>query len=506
QEDSAQTDPPPVARAIYQVSQYNIYDKYEIDYDVVLQEMERERKEKLLLLKGRQIERKKISTMETEDPVGYRMIKAVKMLERMVYQNVYDDFVMDLLYYDDPADNYKKAEGSAMPLWYFGHVESEGRRITDLFWSSRYPDLFAVTFGASDSSEPVGDGCIVLYTLKNPSFPEYLAHYPCGIMCGDFHPVKARHVACGLHDGSVIVYNVKNVFDRTPSHTSNVHTKHQGTVWQVKWGNHPNERNISFYSTSIDGDVFKWTLVQNELIKSDVITVYYTMDKMHDIDGVHFDKVIVNIARGTCLTFHPNEHEIFLVGTAEGLIYKCSVVYSATYLFVYKAHVMPIRKVNINSYNPSIFISCSHDETVKVWEDCRSLPLHNFHLESPVEDVQWAGYSSTVFAAVTRDGNVQIYDLSINRHDAVCIQIVADTDYCQPTRLQFHNRYPFLLVGDSVGNTQSLKVSPNLRIKPKPPKKAGYIDPHTLETRKLQKVLSYVLELPVIDPVDHGDI
>lgn len=44
--------------------------------------------------------------------------------------------------------------------------------------------------------------------------------------------------------------------------------------------------------------------------------------------------------------------------------------------------------------------------------------------------------------------------------------------------------------------TTSLKLSPNLRIKVKPPKKQQNIDQAVLELQKLEKLLSLVRELP----------
>ena len=35
----------------------------------------------------------------------------------------------------------------------------------------------------------------------------------------------------------------------------------------------------------------------------------------------------------------------------------------------------------------------------------------------------WAPYSSTVFAAVTFEGKVYIYDLSVNKYNPICVQV-----------------------------------------------------------------------------------
>jgi dynein intermediate chain 1, axonemal len=44
--------------------------------------------------------------------------------------------------------------------------------------------------------------------------------------------------------------------------------------------------------------------------------------------------------------------------------------------------------------------------------------------------------------------------------------------------------------------TITLKLSPNLRLKVKPPKKQQHLDHVTLETQKLDRVLSLVREVP----------
>ena len=41
-----------------------------------------------------------------------------------------------------------------------------------------------------------------------------------------------------------------------------------------------------------------------------------------------------------------------------------------------------------------------------------------------VGDVAWAPYASTVFAAITTDGIVHVYDLNVNRNDRICYQKV----------------------------------------------------------------------------------
>jgi hypothetical protein len=53
----------------------------------------------------------------------------------------------------------------------------------------------------------------------------------------------------------------------------------------------------------------------------------------------------------------------------------------------------------------------------------------SFDLGAAVGDIAWAPYSSTVFAAVTDDGKVHVFDLAQNRQLPLCSQKVGE---CAP--------------------------------------------------------------------------
>jgi dynein intermediate chain 1 len=63
---------------------------------------------------------------------------------------------------------------------------------------------------------------------------------------------------------------------------------------------------------------------------------------------------------------------LFLVGTEEGMIYVCSKAYSSTFLDKFPAHHMAVYRVAWNYYHPQIYITCSADWTVKIWDRTNS--------------------------------------------------------------------------------------------------------------------------------------
>ena len=113
-------------------------------------------------------------------------------------------------------------------------------------------------------------------------------------------------------------------------------------------------------------------------------------------------------------------------------------------------------------------------------------------------DVAWAPYSSTVFAAVTIDGKVHIYDLYINKYNPICVQAVVPKKKAKLNHISFNQSHPIIIVGDSKGVIHCLKLSPNLRRQSKEVKtallnkdlkKAG-----EMEIKKLEQLLGQVRE------------
>lgn len=75
---------------------------------------------------------------------------------------------------------------------------------------------------------------LLFFTLKNPSFPEFIYETDSGVMCLDVHPEHPYLVGVGFYDGSVGVYNVEKRDD--PIHRCTAKNgKHTDPVWQVKF-------------------------------------------------------------------------------------------------------------------------------------------------------------------------------------------------------------------------------------------------------------------------------
>jgi dynein intermediate chain 1 len=318
--------------------------------------------------------------------------------------------------------------------------------------------LFAVGYGSYDFMRQTS-GLISCWSLKNPSYPEYTFTTESGVMSLDFHPQHGSLLAVGLYDGTVMIFDICNKVNK-PIFQSNVKNgKHTDPVWQVKWQEEDMHKNLNFFSISSDGRVTLWTMTKNELQFTDIMELKLVgLQREGETDE---ETSLSGLAGGSCFSFHHSNEHLFVVGTEEGKIHKCSKAYNSQYLETYEGHTMAIYAVGWNYFHPRVFISCSADWTVKVWDHGSKQPLMSFDLGNSVGDVAWSPYSSTVFAAATADGKVHVYDLNENKHEPMCDQKVVKK--AKLTHLSFNPHEPLILVGDDRGCVNSMKLSPNLR-------------------------------------------
>ena len=87
-------------------------------------------------------------------------------------------------------------------------------------------------FFPDDFTKPL-PGALCLFTLKNPSFPEYIRLTDFGLLTVSIHPKEAYLMAVGGIDGTLSIYN-KNLLTKAPQYQSDSVNKHLGAIWQVR--------------------------------------------------------------------------------------------------------------------------------------------------------------------------------------------------------------------------------------------------------------------------------
>lgn len=340
---------------------------------------------------------------------------------------------------EDEAEEKEEKTDPTLPRLFQYRAENivRGRPVTAMSWNAANTDLLAVGYGRIDFSldggqkqtrgapldEELNAGLVLFWSLRNPEHPEKFMRTPHPVTSLDFSKRSPALLAVGLYNGDVSVYDVQREADwGKPVQTSiGVEGGHVDPVWQVRWIVKGQDRVESLVTISTDGRVLEWSLK-----KGMVMSTLMALKR-----GGAGEGWISRQASGLALDFVPGDSATYVVGTEEGQVHRCSVSYSEQYLDTYEPHNGPVYRLKFSPRWSDVFLSCSADWTMALHHIRSSSggpPLVTFHCtgqEYAVTDISWCPGNSTVFAAVTADAKLQIWDLSVSAIDPV---VNVDTD------------------------------------------------------------------------------
>ncbi|XP_070195280.1 dynein axonemal intermediate chain 4-like isoform X2 [Littorina saxatilis] len=402
--------------------------------------------------------------------------KDLFIMERVINLNTYQpkqalyrgfDIVPDI---DHELTNVNQIAVSDMGpnldrLWSYFCPLTKGRNVACLAWNKSNPDLVAVGYGQFDFTNQKS-GLICCWSLKNPEYPERVYTSKHGVTALDFSVANANILAAGFYDGGVAIYNVRKTDDEpildnqkdgmgsgSGDHESESHGKHLGPVWQIQWiekeRGSGEERAEVLISISTDGRVTQWS-IRKGFENYDIMRLKKLPTRMagkaREKKGEAF---ISRHAGGLCFDFHPRDLIVYLAGTEEGFIHKCSCSYNEQYLETYTGHTAPVYRIRWSPFMPDIFLSCSADWSIRLWHQERVTPILTFHSSTKtVHDLCWSPRSSTVFACVN-EGALEVWDLAQSTLDAVIT--ITPTSGAKLTSVNFSKNAECILVGDNEG-------------------------------------------------------
>ncbi|XP_069367195.1 dynein axonemal intermediate chain 4 isoform X2 [Paralichthys olivaceus] len=347
-------------------------------------------------------------------------------------------------------------------LWTFSCELSIGRSVSCMAWNKKNPDLLAVGYGELDSSD-LKPGLVCCWSLKNPTWPECVVHCDSAVTSLDFSANNPSQLAVGMHDGSIAIYNVQ-------SQDKNFHVisssecpkKHLGPVWQLRWTQQKlsltgEEKGEALFSVAGDGRISSWFVLSSGFDCIDIMK----LKRIHNIRkkaGGNTDKtesVLSALTPGLCFDFHPTDSSLYLAGTWDGHIHKCSCSNSQQFLETFKKHFCPVNCVTWCPLSPDVFLSCSSDWTIQLWKQDHLQPVLGFSSQRAVCDIKWSPKWATVFGAVN-EGQLEIWDLNSSILDPVAVQPAATSVMLKT--LLFASHSDCVLVGDSNGQVTVYQI------------------------------------------------
>ncbi|UJR34108.1 hypothetical protein I4U23_021515 [Adineta vaga] len=349
---------------------------------------------------------------------------------------------------------------------------TNNKNVSALAWNKKNSDLLAVGYGPFEYNDQ-RDGLVCCWCLKNQEYPERYYHTPSAVTTIAFSVKFPSLLAVGLFDGTVNVYNVQNNVDKPLLDTEEVPGKHTAPVWQLYWLGVEKSRDDDtgevLMSVSTDGRVTQWLLRKgfesNDFMKLKRILTKQTIQRRDNSREPRISKsenLLYRASGGLCFDVCPDDSTIYLCGTEEGLIHRCSFANNEQYLDTYSGHSGPIYRLVWSPLAKDVFLSSSADWSVSLWTIDRTQPCITFSSrKKPVFDICWSPKSATMFCCANEDA-VEVWDISRNTLEP--IDVILTTHPYIFTSITYAPNSECVLAGTNLGSV----VVYNLTNLPKP--------------------------------------
>ena len=365
------------------------------------------------------------------------------LLERALSKNIYHN---KLLTYRDfhPFKEVGKESPQLQHLWDFKCSRVKDYNVACMAFNHVHADLLAVGYGEHSYLDKK-KGLLAFWSLKNPENPELVIECSSGVTSIDFSKASGNLLAVGLYNGTVAIYDVRSKSKSPVLESTYQSGKHSDPVWKLQWVDMGADKGESLVSISTDGRITEWS-IKKGLEFTDLMKLKRATRKG---TGQKSEAFISRRSSGTCFDFSRRDPSIYVAGTEEGNIHKCSCSYSEQYLESYEGHMGPVYQIVCSPFSSKFFLSASNDWTIKLWGEFQDSALVTFqHGTDEINDVKWCPSNSTVFGDVTSGGKVEVWDISTSILKPVLISIRGTASL---TCLEFAQNAPIMVVGSSDG-------------------------------------------------------
>lgn len=354
--------------------------------------------------------------------------------------------------------------------------------VTDLSWNST-GSVVAASFGQLEHE----DWCthrtsMCTWNLDRTGIkedkPDTTIEIDSCLMCVAFHPKNPAIIAGGNFNGEVLLWDLSREDDMLIATSGLGEDAHQEPVSKVYWITDAKGKKIYLVSASADGKIIQWKIdrkAQKLLPKDGFMLMTQSLPRRMKVKGVRGDKEV----GVTCLSYHSEDKDMFLVGSEAGVIFKCSMnsqgppagshVVSSIPLrspvtFTYSPHHGPVYSVECSPFHRNAFISAGMDQCIRLYSILQAQPVMTIEPgEGYIYSATWSPVKATVMAATCQTGNLLIYDLRQGK--TVPVHKVMASPNKQPVySCRFnHQQTQLLATGDASGFIQVFKLSSNLR-------------------------------------------
>ncbi|XP_059057163.1 dynein axonemal intermediate chain 4 [Achroia grisella] len=347
---------------------------------------------------------------------------------------------------------------SMKPLWTFECEETANRPITGISFNPKNPNILAVGHGKFCYAEN-HKGIVCVWCTKNPCKPERLYHFEDPLTSVAFSEKKPNWLACGFANGDVLILDITSYAVKIIAKSKRDTNPCFEPIWVTDW-RVSESQNEFVMTTCQDGRINRFTSTKtHDFICSPMMRISTVEGKMKGLETakacLKVDVPIIRYPAALCTKWHPTINHIYLIGTDEGCIHKCSTHYLNQHIDVFRAHTGPVYNIEFSPFMNSLLVSCGADGAIRLWMEGMDDVIMTLNCPSAVYGIAFCPINATILISVS--GNIlSIWDLRRKTH-------IPCAEYTFPghvvlSYIRFSSSGDNVFVGDSLGRVHTFHL------------------------------------------------
>lgn len=301
---------------------------------------------------------------------------------------------------------------------------------------------------------------------------------PSCLMCMAFHPEHPAILAGGTFSGEVRVWNTSLEGEPLTASSGLSDLGHKEPIAELSWilDEESRERRYLILTLGNDGKVLVWACEEGVREVKVVRACRLLTESIPR--SIRISKAMGSTEiGGTCLSFTSEDKSLFVVGSENGGVFKCSMQAAVSTAdstpsesglqspiqFVFKPHHGPVYDVSCSPFHRNLFLSCGTDGTVRLYSQLDASPVLSIEPGCGyLFSVHWSMTRPLVFALGTGNGELLVYDLKTS-HIKPCISLEASPQKKPVYSVVFNAKRPqFLASGDADGVVKVWRLTTQL--------------------------------------------
>ncbi|XP_054706696.1 dynein axonemal intermediate chain 4-like [Uloborus diversus] len=389
----------------------------------------------------------------TEKALNYNTYKK-SILSYNGYETQLEDIMMDSsssAFKDgNESDEYSSNSNIKLHLLFYLEKINHNYKVTCMECSSSNDCIFVAGYGAVPEKETLVEpkGFILCWNIHKSGYPERIYHTDESVSCIEISKKCPYLIAVGMRHGLVALYDLREQEKLTKVDNRSSPVRPIGTITSVCWmeKQQTGDRQAAvILSSSKDGVICYWTVEQ--VLEGQV---FRHIKRGSTSSKEKERKYLIAIdAAAWGMQMRPDLKGVFTIATAEGQVLVADCNDPVIYIKVYDCHNGPVFDLQWSPLANDVFMTCSTDQTVCIWQWDKPSPVKTLKLSDAVLKIAWSNVTSTLFLVMMRM-KIQIFNLSQDLHEPIA-QVFAP-EGVSFTYITFCKQNNWFLVGKSSGD------------------------------------------------------